>query len=97
MMTRDAKDEGWIRRNAMMNDKTRRSMNGFTRVRKRRNQRICHAGLFRRGGNNSRCEEVILSVVRILLTNEPKRGVQDTHDQPNVEYQEKRNGPQGEC
>ena len=30
-----------------------------------------------------------LSVVRILLTNETKYGIQDTRDQLNVEYREK--------
>jgi hypothetical protein len=31
-----------------------------------------------------------LSAVRILLTNETKSGIQNTHDEPNVEYREKR-------
>jgi hypothetical protein len=30
-----------------------------------------------------------LSAVRILLTNETKSGIQDRHDQPNVEYRKK--------
>ena len=47
-MTRDVKDDDWIRRDAMTNDRTRRSMDGFTRVHERRNQQICHVGLFRR-------------------------------------------------
>jgi hypothetical protein len=88
-MTRDAKDEDWIRSDVMMNDKTRRSMNGFTVAQTAKPTNLPR-GSFSEKGEQFTMRRGDLSVVRILWTNETKCGIQDTHDQPNVEYQEKR-------
>jgi hypothetical protein len=68
-----------------MNDETRGSTEGFTRVRKRRNQRICHAGLSRKRDGDFRYDGVM--VLHGPVDECTGRDTGST-DQPNVGMQE---------
>ena len=68
-----------------MNDETRGSTEGFTRVIKRRNQRICHAGLSRKCDVDFRYDGVM--VLHGPVDDCIGRDTGST-DQPNVGMQE---------
>jgi hypothetical protein len=68
-----------------MNDGTRGSTEGFTRMRKRRNQRICHAGLSQKRDSDFRCDGVM--VLQRTVDECTGRDTGSTN-QPNVGMQE---------